>query len=60
MPTYRVGLANGLQEKIVVARSEDHARELWSDCRLQTAADRRGMSAEDYRKMLPVEKMADV
>jgi hypothetical protein len=53
MPTYRVVHINGLREKIIVARDEDQAQELWGgELRLQGAADRLGLTAEAYRHCL--------
>jgi hypothetical protein len=47
MPNYKVTHVSGLREKIIVARDEDQARELWGgDLRLIGAADRLGLTVE--------------
>jgi hypothetical protein len=57
MPTYKVCRSNGLQEKIIVARNEDHAREEWARERLQAAADHLRLSVAEYRKVVLVERV---
>jgi hypothetical protein len=58
MPNYRVTHVSGLQEKIIVARDEDQARELWGgDLRLKGAADRLGLTVEAYPETILVEKI---
>ena len=58
MPNYRVTDVSGLREKIIVARDEDQARELWGgDLRLLDAADRLGLTVEAYRETILVEEI---
>jgi hypothetical protein len=58
MPNYRVTHVSGLREKIIVARDEDQARELWGgDLRLLDAADRLGLTVEAYRETILVEEI---
>jgi transposase len=57
MPNYRVTHVSGLQEKIIVARDEDQARELWGgDLRLIDAADRLGLTVESQIQALDHEQ----
>jgi hypothetical protein len=57
MPTYKVRRPNGLQEKIIVARNGDHAREAWAGESLQAAADHLRLSLEKYRETVLVERV---